>query len=104
MASFNYEEWNEKYHNLEYIDLKTLFDEDELNTLRKLGIEIKEKMYTEYEYELIMMEIGHYMEIEEDAPEVIEALKDTRKYIENKGVSQEEFDKLIKKFDSLNIL
>ena len=61
-------------------------------------------MYTEYEYESMLMEIGHYLEIEEDDPEVIEVLSDTIKYIADKGVSLEEFDKLIKKIDTLNIL
>ena len=99
-----YNEWNNKYHKLEYIDLKSLFDEDELNTLRKLGIEIKNKKYTEYEYEIIEMELGYYMEIDEEDPDVVKTLESTRKNIADKGVTQEEFNKLIKKIDSLNIL
>ncbi len=99
-----YNEWNNKYHKLEYIDLKSLFDEDELNTLRKLGIEIKNKKYTEYEYELIEMELGYYMEIDEEDSDVVKTLESTKKNIVDKGVTQEEFDKLIKKIDSLNIL
>ena len=99
-----YNEWNNKYHKLEYIDLKSLFDEDELNTLRKLGIEIKNKKYTEYEYELIEMELGYYMEIDEEDPDVVKTLESTRKNIADKCVTQEEFNKLIKKIDSLNIL
>lgn len=99
-----YNEWNNKYHKLEYIDLKSLFDEDELNTLRKLGIEIKNKKYTEYEYEIIEMELGYYMEIDEEDPDVVKTLESTRKNIADKCVTQEEFDKLIKKIDSLNIL
>ena len=99
-----YNEWNNKYHKLEYIDLKSLFEEDELNTLRKLGIEIMDKKYTEYEYELIEMELGYFMEIDEEDPEVVKTLEITRKNISDKGVTQEEFDKLIKKIDSLTIL
>lgn len=99
-----YNEWNNKYHKLEYIDLKSLFDEDELNTLRKLGIEIKNKKYTEYEYELIEMKLGYYMEIDEEDPDVVKTLESTKKNIADKGVTQEEFDKLIKKIDSLDIL
>lgn len=44
------------------------------------------------------------MEIEDDDIEVIESLKATRKYIADKGISQEEFNKLIKKIDNLKIL
>lgn len=99
-----YNDWDYKYHKLEYIELYSLFDMDDLKILRKLGIDIKNKKYTEYEYELLVLELGHYMEIKEDDPAVIEALKDTRKYIADKGVSQEEFDKIVKKIDSFKIL
>ena len=104
IESEKYNEWKNIYYTLEYINLKSLFDENGCNTLRKLGIEIENRRYTEYEYELIKLELGHYMEIDEDDPEVVEILKDTRKYIADKGVSQEEFDKLLKKIDSFKIL
>jgi len=35
------------------IDLYSIFSEEEKATLSKLGIEITNKKYTEYEYELI---------------------------------------------------
>ncbi len=99
-----YNNWDKKYHTLEYIDLYSIFNEEERATLGKLGIEIKNKKYTEYEYELIQRELYNYMDIDEEDPEVVEMLKSTRKNIADKGVIQEEFDKLIKKIDSLNIL
>ncbi len=99
-----YNNWDKKYHTLEYIDLYSIFNEEERATLGKLGIELKNKKYTEYEYELIQRELYNYMDIDEEDPEVVEMLKTTRKNIADKGVIQEEFDKLIKKIDSLNIL
>lgn len=96
-----YNEWDKKYHTLEYIDLRTLFDEDERNTLKKLGITIKNKEYTEYEIDLIKQELCFYMEPEDEVPEIIEDLKIMRKYIEDKGVSQLEFDKLMEKIDAI---
>ena len=99
-----YNNWDKKYHTLEYIDLYSIFNEEERATLGKLGIEIKNKKYTKYEYELIQTELNYYMDIDEEDPEVVEMLKSTRKNIADKGVIQEEFDKLIKKIDSLNIL
>lgn len=99
-----YNDWNKKYHTLKCIDLKSLFDKEEIKILKKLGIKIKDKKYTEYEFELILIELGYYMEIEDDDVEVIESLKATRKYIADKGVSQEEFNKIIKKIDNLKIL
>lgn len=68
-----------------------------------LDVAIKDKKYTEFEFEIMKSEIYNYMEIDEEDPDVIETLKDTRKYIADKGVSQEEFDKIINKLDSLNI-
>ena len=92
-----YNNWDKKYHTLEHIDLYSVFNEDERATLNKLGIEIKNRKYTEYEFELIMMELGYYMEIDEDNIDVVETLKSTRKNIADKGVSKEEFDKIINK-------
>ena len=97
-----YNNWDKKYHTLEHIDLYAVFDEDERATLNKLGIEIKNREYTEYEFELIMMELGYYMEIDENDPNVVETLKPTRKYIADKGVTKEEFDKIINKIDNID--
>ncbi len=99
-----YNNWDKKYHTLEYIDLYSIFNEEEKAILSKLGIEIKNKKYTEYEYESTLRELYYYIEIDEDDPEVVATLESTRKYISDKDVSQEEFDNLIKKIDSLNIL
>ena len=99
-----YNNWDKKYHTLEYIDLYSIFNEEEKVTLGKLGIEIKNKKYTEYEYELIQTELNYYMDIDEEDPEVVKSLESTRKNIEDKGVTQEEFDNIINKIDSLNIL
>lgn len=99
-----YNNWDKKYHTLEYIDLYSIFNEDEKATLGKLGIEIKNKKYTEYEYELIQTELNYYMDIDEEDPEVVKSLEPTRKNIEDRGVTQEEFDNIINKIDNLNIL
>ena len=40
----------------------------------------------------------------QEDPEVVKSLESTRKNIEDKGVTQEEFDNIINKIDSLNIL
>lgn len=99
-----YNNWDKKYHTVEYIDLYSIFNEEEKVTLGKLGIEIKNKKYTEYEYELIQTELNYYMDIDEEDPEVVKSLEPTRKNIEDRGVTQEEFDNIINKIDSLNIL
>ena len=49
----NSEGWREMYMNKEIVDLKKYFTNEEFDLFRKLGIEIKDKIYTEYEIELI---------------------------------------------------
>lgn len=99
-----YKEWYKKYHTSKYINLYSIFDENERTTLKKLGIEIENKKYTEYEYELIVLELYLYMDINEEDSEITEILKNTRKHIIDKQISQEEFNKLINKIDTLSVL
>lgn len=98
-----YNNWDKKYHTLEYINLYSVFNEEEKAILSKLGIEIKNKKYTEYEFELIQIELGYYIEIDEKDQKIVETLKSTRKSLSDKDVSQEEFNKIIDKIDSLNL-
>lgn len=98
-----YYEFKKKYYNLEILNLKEYFTTEDLKILNKLGINIKSKNYTQYEFDLIKQELWFYMEPEDEEPEIIEDLKQMRKYVGNKGVSQSEFDKLIKKIDSIDL-
>ena len=43
-----YKEWDEKYHNLEVIDVKKHLSLSDRRILKKLGIKVKNKIYTEY--------------------------------------------------------
>lgn len=97
-----YAEFKKKYYNLEILNLKEYFTTEDLKTLNKLGINIKNKDYTQYEFDLIKQELWFYMEPEDEEPEIIEELKQMRKYIGSKGVSQSEFDKLMKKIDAID--
>ena len=99
-----YNNWDKKYHTLEYICIYSILNKEEIAILSKLGIEVQNKKYTEYEYELIQRELNYYMEIDEEDSEVVETLKSTRKYISDKDVSQEEFDKIVNKIYSLSAL
>lgn len=97
-----YAEFKKKYYNSEIIYLKKYFTTQDLKTLKKLGINIKDKNYTQYEFDLIKQELWFYMEPEDEEPEIIEELKQIRKYVGSKGVSQLEFDILMKKIDSID--
>lgn len=41
------ENWNYKYHNREIIDIRKELTKDQLEIIKKLGIEVKDKVYTE---------------------------------------------------------
>ena len=56
----NSEGWREMYMNKEIVDLKKYFTNEEFDLFRKLGIEIKDKIYTEYEIELINNSLYDY--------------------------------------------
>lgn len=91
-------EWQNDYHNKRIIYLISEFTKDELNQLERLGITIKDKVYTEYEYESIKLELGkYYIEegMDEEELENVETLDD-------KNVSREDYNKILKNFDEID--
>lgn len=43
MHKFNYEEWNDKYHNRKIINLIDYLNDNDMNILNKLGISVENK-------------------------------------------------------------
>ena len=99
---FDFNIWHKKYTTVEKIDVDKYLSEEDRKTLEKLEIEIQDKIYTEYEYELLQLEISrYYMEIEpEDYQE--EELKEYCKSLEEKGVSKIDYLKLLDTFDRIS--
>lgn len=95
---FDYEKWNEKYHNEEVVDLKKHLTEDEINIIEKLGIKLKDKIYTEYELEVLNMDILAYYKSDDMSKEELEMAKS----LDNTGVSQDEYNRLLDKLESIN--
>ena len=56
----NFYEWQKNYHEKEIIKLKEELTKKEIKILERLGIEIKDKTYTEYEYEILKLELIKY--------------------------------------------
>ena len=56
------EKWNERYKKEERIDLKNYLDKEDFEILKKLNIDVKEKIYTEYEFDLLKLELNRYDE------------------------------------------
>ena len=95
---FDYEKWSEKYHNEEIIDLKKHFTIEDFNLINKLGIKIKDKIYTEYEFEVLNMDLLAYYKDDDMNEEELEMTKD----LEKTGVSREEYNRLIEKVEEIN--
>ena len=50
-------EWQKQYHEKEIVNLKKELTIDDFEIIEKLEIEIKDKIYTEYEFEHLKLEI-----------------------------------------------
>lgn len=79
------------YYDEKIIDIKTYLDEENLETLKKLGIEIEDKIYTAYEYEVFSGKVSSYYKEDDYSVEDLKFVKS----LEGTGVTQEEYDNLI---------
>ena len=95
-----YAEWNKKYHNVEIVDLKKYLTWKDKKTLKRLGIKIMNKKYTEYEFECLTMDLLAYY----DDPEMdlSEEEKQFQKSLEDTKVSREEYNILLDKIQRIN--
>ena len=95
-----YKEWDEKYHNLEVIDVKKQLSSKDIKILKKLGIKVKNKIYTEYEFECLTMELLAYY----DDPEMdlSEEEKEFQKSLDGTNVSREEYNEVLNKVQKIN--
>lgn len=95
-----YAEWNKKYHNEEIVDLKKYLTWKDKKTLKRLGIKIMNKKYTEYEFECLTMDLlAYYDDPEMDLPE---EEKQFQKSLEDTKVSREEYNLLLDKAQRIN--
>ena len=94
----NSEGWREMYMNKEIVDLKKYFNNEEFDLFRKLGIEIKDTIYTEYEIELINNSLYDYYyseDMSEDEKSQVKSLEET-------GVTREQYNNLLNKIEQIN--
>ena len=94
----NSEGWRDMYMNKEIVDLKKYFSNEEFDLFRKLGIEIKDKIYTEYEIELINNSLYDYYyseDMSEDEKKQVKSLEET-------GVTREQYNNLLNKIEQIN--
>lgn len=95
-----YKEWDEKYHNLDVIDVKKHLSSKDIKILKKLGIKVKNKIYTEYEFECLTMDLLAYY----DDPEMVlsEEEKEFQKSLDGTNVSREEYNEVLNKVQKIN--
>ena len=91
MAGFNYEEWNEKYHNEKFIDLFMYFSPEQKELLKKFDITLEEKLYTEFEFDVIDEKLILFYKDEDEMDE--EELKECEELQD--GVDRVRFDELL---------
>ena len=100
IISKQHQEWREKYYNLEIININKYLTQADKQLLEKLGIKIKDKIYTEFECECLYMDfLRYYDDPENDLSE------DERKYqksLDGTGVTREEYNKVLKKIEKIN--
>lgn len=94
-----YKKWYEEYSTVEKVDLKKYFTSQDFEILKKLGIEVKDKIYTEREFEELDSEyILFYYD-----DNMAEEEKSETKSLENTGVTREEYNKILDKFHKINL-
>ncbi len=101
MAEFNYDEWNERYHNKEIIDIKKHLNDEDIEILHRLGIKTYDKIYTEYELEVLEMDLlAYYEDLDE---ELSEQEKQYQKSLDGTNVTRERYNSLLKKVEEMKL-
>lgn len=85
---------------MEIIDINKYLTLNDKKILERLGIKVKDKIYTEYEYECLRMNfLTYYDDPEDDLSE--EELK-YQKSLDGTGVTREEYNTVLKKLETTN--
>lgn len=92
-----FEAWDIVYHTAPMIDVKKYFNNEQLMWLEKLDIFIEDKVYTEYEYDVLKGEVSKYYtdDMDEDNKEIAVPLKGT-------GVYEDEYNTILRIFELIN--
>lgn len=72
----NFDKWYEKYSTKEIVDLKKHLSQSDFDIIKKLNIKIKDKIYTEQEFEYLDMDLLAFYRNEEEMNE--EELKESK--------------------------
>lgn len=95
-----YQNWSEKYHNLEIININGYFTQTDKKIFEKLGIELKDKIYTEFECECLYIDFLKYYDDPEN--DLSEEERIYQKSLDGTGVTRKEYNEVLKKIEKMN--
>lgn len=94
--TFDFDSWYDKYSTEEIVDMKKYFNRDDITLLKKLNVKIKNKIYTEQEFEILNMDLLSYY-ISDEMEEELKMSKNLPK-----DVSREEYNDLLEKINKIS--
>lgn len=100
IGNMSFEEWQKKYWEYEFIELNKYLTKYDYNILNMLDISVKNKTYTEFEYENLKLELAKYYK--DDNMTVDEMTEEGIIDLTEKGVSKNDYDNLISKFEKID--
>ena len=100
LKEFSYDEWHNKYQNEEIIDLNKYLNEKDVEIIKRLGGDIKNKIYTNLEYDILKMKILEYYKDENE--ELSKKELELCKSLDDTDVSKEDYDYIVKKFEDIS--
>lgn len=95
--TFDFDSWYDKYSTEEIVDIKKYLNRDDITLLKKLNIKIKNKIYTEQEFEILNMDVLSYYISDEMEEEELKMSKNLPK-----DVSRKEYNKLLGKINKIS--
>ena len=91
----DFDTWHERYKNKEIINIREHLDSNDIEILNKLGINIEDRLYTCYEFDIIDGElIKYYLSDDMEEDEKKESVP-----LDGTGVSREEYNWVLRKFE-----
>lgn len=87
--------WKKKYYTKKIVDFSKYLDKKDIEVLKKFGCEINKQLYTEYEFDIIDGKLLLYYCENGEKP-------DEKYKLENIGVTQKEYNAILKKFEQIS--
>lgn len=103
---FDYDKWEDDFYNNRCINILDLVSKKDIETIKKLNIEVEEKIYTKYELEVLYLNLLQYYDDDDIDEKELELLKPLGiiKNLDETEVSREEYNELLEKIYPYNII